>query len=495
MCAACLAAATCLPAGCAAPQAPETAGIAWGKDVRLHISRTTLCTIPKDLGMGCTVVSPDGRHVVVIAPSRSGKYLAVIDGGLGKEYDYVRPEPVFSPNSKRVLYIATNKEKKIVVVDGAEGKAYDAVLGATFSPDSRHVAYLGRRGGTMLVVRDGVEHKAKAWIEGLTHPPVFSPDSKRLAWVAARGKPGYNTRQSVVVDGVAGREYDAVGPGSLVFSPDSKRVAYTAYVKGKGQCIVIDQAEGTWHQGIPHDGRAVFSPDSKRMAYPAERGEERVVVVDGKAQNVYTWLDPGSIVFSPDSRRLAYVAIERGILDDRHIVVVDGRRGKLDANASITALTFSPDSKRVAYIVWRSLVRLQLMSGVVTGHNEAVVVDGVAGKTYDDVSSLTFSPDSRRLAYVGLRGVDRIAVIDGRAGKAYAGVSAAIFSPDSRHAAYSTCSKAGVNSTVIDGVECMNLPCAGMLFAGPNTLHVVSPVGRTFVLVKVRIAPAARAGK
>jgi len=51
---------------------------------------------------------------------------------------------------------------------------------------------------------------------------AVSPDGKRVAYLASRGK-----RELVIIDGVEGKEYGD-GIGHLVFSPDSKRVAYMA---------------------------------------------------------------------------------------------------------------------------------------------------------------------------------------------------------------------------------------------------------------------------
>ena len=48
---------------------------------------------------------------------------------------------------------------------------------------------------------------------------VVSPDSKRVAYLARRGRKWF-----VVLDGVEGKEYDEIGEGSLICSPDSKRV-------------------------------------------------------------------------------------------------------------------------------------------------------------------------------------------------------------------------------------------------------------------------------
>ena len=68
----------------------------------------------------------------------------------------------FSPDGKRVAYLAKVGEKPInavekwsAVVDGKEDKAYDGIGGLVFSPDSRHVAYIAGAGAKQFVVVDG----------------------------------------------------------------------------------------------------------------------------------------------------------------------------------------------------------------------------------------------------------------------------------------------------------------------------------------------------
>jgi hypothetical protein len=57
--------------------------------------------------------------------------------------------------------VAVRGGKWFVVVDGKEGKEYDGIVKGTpvFSPDSKHLAYMARRGGKWFVVIDGEEGK------------------------------------------------------------------------------------------------------------------------------------------------------------------------------------------------------------------------------------------------------------------------------------------------------------------------------------------------
>jgi len=85
-----------------------------------------------------------------------------------------------------------------------------------------------------------------------------------------------------VTDGTDGPEHDRIGQGSVVFSPDSKRLAYIAR-RGRDpfvQFVVVDGVPGKPYDGIVGSGLA-FSPDSKHVVYGTGRGGKGFVVVDG----------------------------------------------------------------------------------------------------------------------------------------------------------------------------------------------------------------------
>ena len=404
------------------------------------------------IGQWTLLFSPDGSRVAYVA-ARGGKWFVVVDGVEGKEYGNVGA-PVFSPDGARVAYDAQRGGKRFVVVDGLEGKEYEGVTRGTnlfgpfaylqqyvknpigdtvgFSPDSRRVAYVAARGGKRFVVVDGVEAKEYDAIPAL----VFGPDSRRVAYVATR-----RGEQSVVVDGVEGPAYDGIAQGTIVFSPDSRRVAYVGRQGGK-QFVVVDEMKGKEYDFL---GAPVFSPDSTRVAYDGYRGGKMFVVVDrveGKEYDGrYVW---HRILFSPDSRRVAYVARQGG----KQFLVVDGVEGK--EYDSLGAPVFSPDSTRLAYLVQRSGKAFVVVDGVegneYRGFREALsslswtggmdleefryvkehyglrsapLRDFQQDLEYPRRRSVAFSPDSRRVAYVAARGDKRLIVVDGAEGKEY----------------------------------------------------------------------------
>jgi hypothetical protein len=192
-----------------------------------------------------------------------------------------------------------------VVVDGAEDRGFDGLRGIVFSPDSRRAAYVANRGRNWLVVVNGIEGQEFDGCWGIS----FSPDSRRVAYVADRGRNG-----SVVVDGVRDREYDEIGKSSLIFSPDSRRVAYAAN-RGRNWLVVVDGAEGKEYDALGQGNFAVL--DSRREAYATLRANPEMVALEDI-------IEANRPLFSPDSRRIAYWA-RRG---NKWLVVVDGLEGR-----------------------------------------------------------------------------------------------------------------------------------------------------------------------
>ncbi|HOK09764.1 MAG TPA: hypothetical protein PLJ10_08900, partial [Candidatus Hydrogenedens sp.] len=94
---------------------------------------------------------------------------------------------IFSPDSRRVAYSAKRGDKWVVVVDGVEGKEYDGIGAGSliFSPDSRRVAYSAKRGGKWVVVVDGVEGKEYGVV--LTGSNLVFDSPTHLHTLAGRG--------------------------------------------------------------------------------------------------------------------------------------------------------------------------------------------------------------------------------------------------------------------------------------------------------------------
>lgn len=297
---------------------------------------------------------------------------------------------------------------------------------------------------------------------------VFSPDAKRLAWIAYLGP----QRMCVVVDGKPQSEYLQVS--DLTFSPDSRRFAYSATLPDFKRCVVVDGEEGRTYNGIIRYADGVdgsrsfqrssiqFSPDSKRVAYLAWRqagtdvrhGEavDCCFVLDGEEQ-MYKGSPEygpaqGAICFSPDSKRVAFLA---GLVADKSrarfgnesecAVYVDGKEQKRYSYVSPQSLQFAPDG-RLFYVASNAHWGKGAPYFLVEEGKESAAAQWVPP------GSLSFSQDGKRLAYTrfeeggesnygapwsgGTTLGAPFLVVDG---KRYKDVSATVvFSPDARRA-------------------------------------------------------------
>ena len=403
-------------------------------------------------------VSPDGLRVayVVGAGQYSEKYQRdedaegwqsnklVVDGKLGSPYWSVE-KLGFSPNSQRVAYIARSTESFFAVVDGAEYEHYGHtasipdnqqirdIYQLRFSPDSSSFVYVASSyaaEGPSFVVVNGKKEKPYASV----HEPVFSPNSKRLAYQAEpQGEfGGFN-----VINGVEGKKYfSAIHDGGIIFSPDSKRYAYCIEAQKNNDLprsiIVVDDKE----QGYCSSDMK-FSPNSQHFAYI----NQNILFMNGKASEPYPVKQLRGLHFSPDSQHLAFAAMS----DELAHMVIDGKEGKKYSQVGenrMQGIVFSADSKNIAY-----------MAAINSGKEDSsgfriqewrVVLNDKEEKPHRYVSNITFSPDSTKLAYVAHNAIDGKAkakaksfvIQNGLAGKAYDGIHDLVFSSDSKTLAY-----------------------------------------------------------
>lgn len=286
---------------------------------------------------------------------RSG-WVVLVSGQKPQEVDYSVQDIIFSPDGKRVAYMAAWGDKKFIVVDGQKQEEFDKVSQPVFSPDSKRVVYLGsvtQRSGTPAV-EAGPARPEEA---GPRPPESTSPNPEHNVVVI-------HTKPFIVVDGQKHGEFGAATPPWV--APDGKAILF---VTGRGQVgrareiwlNVIRQKEGA--QATPSRNPQIsfeerllatvpaefevrslpaLSPDGKHLAYAARKDGKEFIVVDGQKQEGFDKVSRP--VFSPDGKRLAYAARKdkEGVF-----VVVDGQRGEEFYYAGIPV--FSPDSKLVAY--------------------------------------------------------------------------------------------------------------------------------------------------
>lgn len=383
-----------------------------------------------------------------------------------------------SPNAARMAYAVLRGQRMAVVLDGqGEAREFDRVVPESlrFSPDSRRFGYAVIRGGKAFFMVDGIES------EGYAAPgkdsPIFSPDSRRVAWAAA-ARP-FET--FYVIDGTRGSQY--AGVSHLLFSPDSRRTIYFAKDPSGSHRVILDgQAYG------PYEGvyaPVVFSPDSRRVAWAAQKGGGKTVFIDGEPQPAFEDMMP--LKFSPDSRHFAYPIKKSG----KWHVCLDGQLGPAFEAVGSSGVTFRPDSSSMMFAAARTVPGKGQKWFLVEG--ERWIGDGGDGIGRN---SPAFSPDSRRLAYAVQEGRKWRVIVDDQPGPLVDGVSDPIFSADSNHSAYHA-TEGQVNSVICDGRQgrrYRGVAGTGLLFS-PDSRRLVYDVtkdeGHYIVVDEEEIGPYA----
>ncbi len=468
-----------------------------------------------EISLGRVPPSQDDLHLsrdqkrVAFKISENGKEWAVIDGKPQAVYDKVKLGRVFSPDSSRTGYTAVRDGKESPVIDGIEGRGYEPwdAMYVRFSPDSKRVAIRVRIGNNAVMIIDGVEGNLYKSIQTYEWPDVFSPDSKRTAYVGEKSE-----KQNVaVLDGVEGKAYEYID--DLQFSPDSNRILYRASRDGSS-FVVVDGVEGPKFDYFSLFPSGHFSPDSQRVTYRAcRKSGYHTMVVDSIAGTEYEEIEFHPMCFSPDSTHLAYVAK----IGEKQCVVEDGKEGAL-YNA-IEQPRYSPDGK-LAYVAWKDDGDVTVCGGkeiaqgravfspnwqhsayaVRRGLKWTVVHDGKnglqhgLGETWR--TKIFFSPDSRRMGYYASQGRQiEFVVVDGVQSIRHqiVEVGDTIFSPDSKHVAYWGCPASGgwrifVNGSYTEPYDQVILN-SHIVFDGPDTLHGLAVRNGEILRVEIKIPP------
>ena len=285
------------------------------------------------------VFSPDGTRFAYVGRRYSGPTedlsamteVLVLDG---------EPGPEFSEISGG-MYGSHIVDLRFTPGGSGEAPELDRVV---FSPDGRRIAYIARRGDVSTLVLDGTLGPFSV----LVAAPVFSPDSKRVAYVIRRGRA---EKYEVVVDGESGPEADELY-GSCRFSPDSRRVAHLAgrlpgwrhpLMAPKG-FLVLDGRPGPEFDEVA--GPPIFGRDGGHVAFLGRRGKKWFTVQgDDPIMPAFDWVNGPFL--SADRHRAAFVV---GSGAGQALLVVGDPGPGPECEAILGASRFfTPDGRHVAY--------------------------------------------------------------------------------------------------------------------------------------------------
>ncbi len=393
--------------------------------------------------------SPDGRRLVYVA-SFGLDYLVVLDGRPGPVHSSMVVGPKWSGDSRHCAYAARNyladptrpgvgnaKLPVEVYCDERAGASYGGVLDLRYPAKGDRLAVVARMGGAEKLV-EGLAELApgQALVRAcdLSHVDPPGREGGCACFVVSGG------RYTVVVDGQAHNGDLQVGREGMAFSDDGGLLAYSVQdPDGRWHMLRDGHDEGAAYQALGGSG-AKFSADGKHLAFVGcdaakwscqpgldERDE---LVANYPADG---WVAPSDDLPEPVPVGPPADSENVGWYGGQCVVVCDGRPGRAYEGIQAGSLRFAPRGSRWAYVARRR----------VTGEARprSLVVDGAReGPAYQQTSNPQFSPDGQHLAYAARHNGRCFVVLDGRAGPAVSGPEAWIhtlsFSSDSRHLAY-----------------------------------------------------------
>jgi WD40 repeat protein len=391
----------------------------------VNTTTTRLAVIPDDYKAGEIVFSPDGRRVAYTA-KKDGKSFVVADNKVGKPYEGVA-DLVFSPDSGKIAYRALiSEEKMCIVADGREGAWYRNLGQPVFSPDGRSTGYEAMKGEKYLMVTGDRESPA---FDMTYAPPLFSPDSTRIAYIEQHYDAGKNNVILCNADMTGrkrGKDYDLLR--GITQSSSRSLLAYIAKKNKKHVAVIVDFSGKKFEEkeGSPYDdiSAITLSPDGKHAAYIAKRSGKLFLVLDGTEQSYPADDVATQPLFSPNGKRSASV----GIFGIQRSIVLDGKAGR--RYDEIGRPVFSPDGRRIAYPAKKGQAWL-----MVVGQKEGTAA-------YDMIVTPQFSSDGSHLVYRARKDGKRFVVLADKDGRtvqehpAYEMVWQPVFTPDEKSVAY-----------------------------------------------------------
>ncbi|MCW3053122.1 MAG: hypothetical protein JWN14_2292, partial [Chthonomonadales bacterium] len=172
---------------------------------------------------------------------------------------------------------------------------------------------------------------------GSTPLGVVSRDGQHFAFLhtTTRG-------MAFSVDGVMGRRhFNTVS--RLVFSPDSRRWAYLATRKSKGYLVIGKKQYGPFEKMEPT--LLQFTADSKHCVALARKGNKLLLLVDGARLIVADEINPLGVVFAPHGRHFLFIA-----RTGRSIRLREYGGPVSDVFASVTHPEYSADGHHVGFL-------------------------------------------------------------------------------------------------------------------------------------------------
>jgi hypothetical protein len=188
--------------------------------------------------------------------------------------------PEFDPDGK-LVYAARRDKGDVAVFRGQDsGPGFDEVLSpVVFTEDSSHFVYIARQGSDFVEVRDNKivrtvpGGKRGASAVGFV---ALTKDSSHIAYETISGGHNYKVAatlrafRTVIIDGQAGSEYNALRLVNFDFDPESRHYFYQVIgAEGDRSLVNIDGHESRLCDFV---AGTRYLPDGKTIAFVARDG-------------------------------------------------------------------------------------------------------------------------------------------------------------------------------------------------------------------------------
>ena len=247
--------------------------------------------------------------------ARTGtKVFAVVGGIPEASFDSIDRYTAIPLNDGTVAYVGMRGKKAYVSVRGKEYGPYDSVEqnnDLMISPDGRRTAFIARRGTKYTVVVDGIESD---WYS-LVSTPLFTPDSKQIAFLASRtpappqGVPTFTYKELLVIDGKETASRDMEADNAPLWRPDICKSGTHEYmfVPPTFDCAAISRAKFSRVEIVDY-----YIPDTPVMVASSKDGK---VTASVSGVDEFT-IDHGSGSTSTDFKK--WQAIINGVPGPLH---------------------------------------------------------------------------------------------------------------------------------------------------------------------------------
>jgi WD40 repeat protein len=314
------------------------------------------------------VISPTGDIGAIMSPNSEDRVKLFLNG---KPVVDDAADVVFSPDGKRwAALCGLNQKTWVITSEGQRHKEYGPIMNVTFTPDSSKLVYVASIGDTTYVVTDGKEDKGNKLVH---YRPVFAQTGNAFFYIA-----GFMMKKLSVHynDHV---EPECLDNNNVTLSPDGKRWVYYSK-RADNTTRFIENGKETGPSAMVQGGAVLFSPDSKHMVAPLFQAYwcdgQRIVptatpvgftpdsqhlILKGKASTpegaqLITFFVNGDLVakFSARGSTWANYGSQKGAWEqqpDGTIVFVGWDIGMAVGHGPIKRITVTPDPAR-NYVAW-----------------------------------------------------------------------------------------------------------------------------------------------